>query len=488
VAGPSHPLDPRLPVIVGLGHTDLAAPVPDLMTIAVRDAASDSGAPGLLGSLQCVVVPQGSWNLSDPARSVARELGAPAARTVRCEIGVSQQEVINNALTAVAAGTHDVVAVVGAEARAWERDGGVVQDDEAQRPDEVLTRPPDFVAPIEVAAGIVWPPVQQYAMIENALGASERQEGRAQRDDIAALWARFNAVAVANPDAAFGEARDAQSIATAGPRNRPLAFPYNKWHASQWTVNQASALLVCSAARATEAGVAPDRWLFPHVALHCSDAVTLTARAHLARWPAMGVLGRAARDHLGRDLAELGLVELYSCFPAAVRVQQRELGLDPAGTPTVIGGMSFAGGPFNHYVLMSLVALGRRLRAAPGELGLVTTVSGMLSKPGLAVWSATPPPGAPLVGDLADEAARATAVVPVTPLPPATPTPAVIASYTVTYGGADGLDPERTVVVADLPDGVRTAATCEDADTARLAVAEGLIGRPVEVKDTTFRL
>ena len=63
-----------------------------------------------------------------------------------------------------------------------------------------------------------------------------------------------------------------------------------------------------------------------------------------------------------------------------------------------------------------------------------------------------------------------------------------MASFTVTYGGAEGLDPVRTAVVADLPDGVRTAATCEDAATARLALTEGLIGRTVSVKDTTFSL
>jgi hypothetical protein len=43
-------------------------------------------------------------------------------------------------------------------------------------------------------------------------------------------------------------------------------------------------------------------------------------------------------------------------------------------------------------------------------------------------------------------------------------------------------------MVADLPDGVRTASTCEDAQTARLAAAEGIAGRTVMVKDTTFRL
>ena len=63
-----------------------------------------------------------------------------------------------------------------------------------------------------------------------------------------------------------------------------------------------------------------------------------------------------------------------------------------------------------------------------------------------------------------------------------------MATFTVTYGGPGGLEPVRTAIVADLPDGVRTAATCEDARTARLAVAEGLIGLAVEVKDTTFSL
>jgi acetyl-CoA C-acetyltransferase len=458
------------------------------MTEAVRRAGADSGAPGLLAALDRIVVPQGSWSLTDPARTVARRVGSPDARTVRCEIGVSQQEVINHALAAVGAGDCEVVAVVGAEARAWARDGHTEADEETAPPDAVLARPPDFVAPIEAAAGIVWPVVQQYALIENALGASDGASQTEQRDAVAALWARFNRVARGNPEAAFPAPMDAAEIATPGPRNRPLAFPYNRWHASQWTVNQGSTLLICSAERARAAGVPADRWLFAHVALHCSAAVTLTARRHLQRWPAMGVLGRAAEQGLAAPLRALELAEVYSCFPAAVRIQQRELGLDPAGTPTLTGGMAFAGGPFNHYVVQSTTTLGQRLRDAPDQLGLVTTVSGMLSKPGLAVWSASPPAGAPLVADLAEEAAAATEVVPVADAAPDRPTAATVVSFTVTYGDAGGLEPERTAVVADLPDGVRTAATCEDAQTARLALAEGLVGRTVEVKDTTFRL
>jgi acetyl-CoA C-acetyltransferase len=485
-------LDPRLPVLVGLGAVGHAAPVVDLMTDAVAAAAADAGvdAPALLGHIDCIAVPQGTWSLTDPARTVARRVGSPDARTLLCEVGVSQQEVINHALALVASGRAGTVVVAGSEARAWARDGGVDIDEEDRPPDEVLTRPPDFVAPVEIAAGIVWPPVQQYAVIENALAAALGLSSERQREEIAVLWARFNAVAAHNPEAAFPLQRDGADIATPGPHNRPLSFPYNRWHSSQWTVDQASALVICSAERARAAGVPLERWLFPHVALHSSQAVTLTARRHLEEWPAMEVLGRAAATHLGRPLHELRLAEIYSCFPAAVRVQQRALGLDPDGTPTLTGGMTFAGGPFNHFVVQSLAVLGARLRAEPAEQGLLTTVSGMLSKPGLAVWSASPPAGRgeALLADMAAEVIAATEVVPVVEVPPAATTTATVASFTVTYGGGQGFDPVRTAVVADLPDGVRTVATCEDAETARLAVSEGLIGRAVSVKDTTFSL
>jgi hypothetical protein len=115
----------------------------------------------------------------------------------------------------------------------------------------------------------------------------------------------------------------------------------------------------------------------------------------------------------------------------------------------------------------------------------------MLSKPGLAIWSSDPPPGPAgrlVPVDLAQDATAATEVVPVVDAGPRDRTAASVASFTVTYGGDGGLEPVRTAIVADLPDGTRTAAACEDAPTARFALAEGLIGRAVEVKDTTFSL
>ena len=483
-----HALDPRLPVLVGVGTASASAPVTELMTQAALAAGHDAGSPALLGGVDRVALAQGTWTLTDPARSVARRIGAAGARTYRYEVGVSQQEVVNDGLSSIVRGEADVVLVIGGEARAWARQGEEEPDNETRPPDAIVTRPPDFVAPIEIEAGIVWPPVQQYALIENALAAHEHKGASAHRENVARLWARFNAVAQGNPLAAFPAPRSAADIATAGPKNRPLAYPYNVWHASQWTVDQAAALLFCSAGRAEAAGVPRDRWVFPHVALHVSEAITLTARRDLHAWPAMAALGRAAADHLGRPLTELPITELYSCFPAAVRVQQRALGLDPGGTPTVTGGMTFAGGPFNNFVFGALAAMTRLLRARPDEQGLLTTVSGMLSKPGLAVWSGTPPQDGGLrIADMAVAAAADTATRPVAP-PEGSRGPATVASFTVTYDAGDPLRPIRTAIVADMADGKRTAATCENEPIARLAVAQGLIGRSVHIEKTTFSL
>ena len=102
---------------------------------------------------------------------------------------------------------------------------GVERTTRAEPPDEVLTRPPEFIAPVEIAAGLVWPVVQEYALIENALAAAEHTSSEAQRDEIAALWARFNDVGTRNPDACFGTPRSADDIATPGPAQPSPRLP-----------------------------------------------------------------------------------------------------------------------------------------------------------------------------------------------------------------------------------------------------------------------
>jgi acetyl-CoA C-acetyltransferase len=464
----------------------------ELMASACRSAADDatgseSSARSLLSAVDRVSVPQGTFRYPDPARLVATHIGAREARSHLGELGVPQQTLVTSALQALAAGDSEVALVVGGEARAWarraEREGraAVETPQPGAAPDVVETREPDFVAQPEIDAGLMVP-VQQYAMIENALRHAEGHSIAEHRDEVSALWARFNEVAGTNPRAAFPEARSASSMRDPGPGNFPLAFPYNKWHASQWTVDQAAALLLCTADAARRFGVPTDRWVFPLVGLDAGHAVALSARRLLHRWPAMGVLGRATEDRLGRPLADVEFLEVYSCFPAAVRVQQRELALPLDGTPTVTGGMAFAGGPFNNFTYQATCDVVARLRAEPGTVGVVTTVCGLLTKPGIAAWSAVPDGRPPLLADLAAEAAEATPVLPVLPSHYGK---ATVASYTVTY---DGDRPATVKIIADTPAGDRCLAVADDPALAEQAVRSELIGLAVQVAGGAFRV
>ena len=167
--------------------------------------------------------------------------------------------------------------------------------------DVVHRRAGPLMEPVEVAHRL-WEPVQQYAMIDNALRASEHRTVAEHRAEVAALWEDFNRVARDNPAAAFPTPMEADQIATPSAGNRPLAFPYNKWHASQWTVNQAAALLLCTAEAAGRFGVPSDRWVFPLVGLTSSHSASLLRRRRPQAWPAMGVLGREPRRRVGRPV------------------------------------------------------------------------------------------------------------------------------------------------------------------------------------------
>jgi acetyl-CoA C-acetyltransferase len=196
----------------------------------------------------------------------------------------------------------------------------------------------------------------------------------------------------------------------------------------------------------------------------------------------MHVLGAAAADHLGSPLATIGHAEVYSCFPAAVRVQQRELGLPLDGVPTITGGEPFAGGPWNNFVLQATAAMVERLRADRGSLGLVTTVSGFLTKPGIAVYATEPGASPVLVADLAAEATGATAVAPIAVEYRG---PATIAACTVS---SERNGDRRVITLVDTPAGERWLTFSSDPAVVDRARREELIGTPVEVDGSDFRI
>jgi acetyl-CoA C-acetyltransferase len=127
------------------------------------------------------------------------------------------------------------------------------------------------------------------------------------------------------------------------------------------------------------------------------------------------------------------------------------------------------------------VRLAQRLREEPGASGLLSAVSGMLTKQGVSLWSQQAGPGF-ASADVSAQAERATSRVEVAPEFLGT---ARVAGYTVLFAGDR---PTQTIALCDTEDGARAVAVGEDPALAQWATANELCGREVEISAGGVRL
>jgi acetyl-CoA C-acetyltransferase len=476
----------RTPVLIGIGAVAQREADPAraqepvaLMARALERAADDAGSRRWLERADAIAVPRGFWSYADPARRVAELVNAKRAQTWLAEIGVLQTTLFARACAAIAEGRAEVVLVTGGEAKHrashFERAGGEapISDRPGELPDEVWRPAGDILAPIELASHLGMP-VRQYAVIENALRHAEGRSLEVHRNEVASLWSEMSRVAEENPDAWTRDFVRVDQIRDAGAGNRMLAFPYTKLHNSQWNVDQAAGLIFTSAALARREGIPESQWIHPRAVVESNYMLPLVHRAELHRCAAFRIAGRRAAELASLRLAHLAHFELYSCFPLAVRVQQRELGIPRQRPVTVTGGMAFAGGPLNNFVLQAAVRLAQRLREEPGAAGMLNAVSGMLTKQGVSLWTSSAGP-AFASADVSAEAQRETRRVELAENFSGT---ARIAGYTVLY---EGDDPAQTIVLCDTPEGARAVAVDTAPALAEAAVSREIIGSEVEI-------
>lgn len=463
-------MDARTPVLVGIGVSTqreedaVRALEPlDLMIDAVRRAGKDSRADALLAGVQRIAVPKGRWRYRNPAGEIARSIGARRSVSVLATVGVLQQTLIGDACLRIAQGEIDIALVVGADAgyrllRAKIAAGNAPQDrQQVDTPDVTLAPHDELRHPAELQAGMKMP-VGLYAIMESAFRASRGWTVDAHRDAIAAMYARFSEIAEGNPHAWKRKRVAPAEIRNASERNPMQAFPYTKLHCSTWNVDQAAALIFCAAGKAEALGIPRSQWVHPVASTECNHMVPLSARDDLARCPGASCAGRAALDAGGVRAGDLDLVELYSCFPVAVEMYADELGIELSRDLTVTGGMPFAGGPYNNYVLQATARMAELLRAGPDRLGLVASVSGVLTKQGFGLWGREPGRNGFVHADVTDAVARA---VRIREIVEGHIGDAIVAGYTILHEPAQ---PPRGVVVVDLPDQCRAVAHTEDAN------------------------
>lgn len=407
-----------LPVLVGVGQSlsqwdgtngPDGAPSPlSLMVEASKAALSDSGAD-LADAIDTIAVvrifedsvggaPHPHGHNTNLPGTLARDINASPDKLIYETVGgQSPQALVNEMAARIHAGDADCVLISGSEAnRASKgaRRNGVEIDwaDSADADYEDRGMGPMMLSREEIKHGIV-APAYFYALFENAIAAREGRSRSEHRKAMAELFQPFTSVAAGNPYSQFPQEHSVEFLSTPSKANYEYADPFLKWFIAQDAVNQGAAAILMSSSKADALGVPEDKRVYLHGGGEAADDL-ISLRPRLdGSWAMQTAIGRAL-DQADKTADDIQHLDLYSCFPCAVFSSTAELGIDWKSDPrplTLTGGLPFFGGPGNNYSLHGIAEMAAKLRANPGDYGLVLANGGWMTKEAVGVYSTEKP-------------------------------------------------------------------------------------------------
>ncbi|MDT5078915.1 MAG: acetyl-CoA C-acetyltransferase [Mycobacterium sp.] len=510
------PVDPRTPVVVGVGQFTERIDDPgyrgmssvELATEAVRAALADTGVDvatvaqsievfaGLRQFEICTPFAKPPLGASDNyVRSVAQRVGADPARAVLEPIGGNgPQKLVSEFAGAIAAGDIEVALILGSEpgstAKYFESRAGA-----SEATGEVSDKPDftehvggqledrgygfeQYMSEYTAKHGLTGAPVQ-YGLLDNArrgrlgLGVDD------YRRKMAELFAPFSKVAAKNPFSSSPVERSVEEIETVTDDNRMICDPYPRLLVARDTVNQGAAALVMSVTAARRLGVPEEKWVYLRGHADQTEQDLLDRVDVSVSYSAKQAVAEALRA-AGLGIDKIATFDLYSCFPFPVFAVCDDFGLAPddARGLTLTGGLPYFGGPGNSYSLHGIAETVAEMRSKPGSFGLVGANGGVMSKYSVGVYSTEP-------GDWATDRSKALqasiAALPKVAVTRNADGPAVIETYSVRYDW-----PVRTgVIIGRLDaDGSRFMALSEDEDLVALMTDGDPLGARIAVKST----
>jgi len=476
---------PDIPILIGVGEAseridaaDYAALSPvALAAKAAAAALTDTGVAGLAKHVDVIAAirqfevsganarpPFGASN--NFPRSVAKHIGADPERAILEVVGgQGPQHLVNEFAHAIAAGEMQMALMVGSEAistvrhlqsqgetRDWAETIEGQLEDRGYGMEGLIT--------LDLIAHGARTPIQLYALFENARRARLGLDRGAYAQAMGELFAPFTKVAAGNPHAMSREVYTAEELATVTGPNRLTSDPFPRRMVARDQANQGAAVLMTSVRRARELGVPEDRWVYLYGGADVRER-TVIEREDLSASPAAVAACRKALEVAGLGVEGLQVFDLYSCFPIAVFNICDGLGLatDDSRGLTVTGGLPFFGGAGNNYSMHAIASMVRRLRAQPGDVGLVGANGGFLSKYSVGIYSTAERPFAPF------DSRPLQAEIDAWPAPALDPSftgDAEVETYTVDYSGPA----PRGVIVGRTNSGARIIAMAAPEQTA----------------------
>ena len=388
------------PVVIGISSLQQTGSFNDLdealvlMELVTQNALLDSTNPDIAKYIDEVQVPKGFWKYRDPGRWIAERNGFDDAKTSVTKIGVLQQNLINSACDKIISGEIRASLIVGGEAR-YKKIRALIEDKEffetdlSINPDSYVKAKDDLhIKEEEDHLGLM--AVGYYAILESALRSKKNLNINQHKEYLGKMYSEFSKIAAANPDGWSQKEFSWQDIALANKKNTLQALPYNKLHCTSWNVNQASAMILCSEELADTLNVPDSKRVYPLASSETNHMIAAIQRPNLLEPIGLKLAAEYILNICEQNNIKPNTYELYSCFPIAVQMFAEALGLDADKKLTVTGGMSFAGGPLNNYMIHSTVKMIDVIRQNSEKIGLVTGVSGMMTKQAFALWAKEP--------------------------------------------------------------------------------------------------
>ena len=362
-----------------------------LMDQAVKEALSDSGNKSIKDQIDEIRIPKGFWRYRDPGKWIAKNNDFKKIPTTHvAKIGVLQQNLINEACLKIENGEINAAIILGGEAR-YKQLRSIIEKKEYsetkldENPDFYIKAKEDLYGDEELKElGAM--AVGYYASMETAIRKNDDETIEEHQNNIASMYEEFSKVASNNEDAWLDHPYSREEILVISKKNKMLAYPYNKLHCTSWNVNQSAALIICSEELANKLEIDNNKRVYPISSSENNHMIAIQQRPKLYESLGMIYAAKSINKMMKKLDIRLDAYDLYSCFPAAVKMFSKSLELGSEIPKTITGSMPYAGGPLNSFVIHSTVKMIQKIRALEVRHGLVTGVSGMMTKQSFCVW------------------------------------------------------------------------------------------------------
>lgn len=433
-----------------------------IATQALADARITADQVDLVGCIDPF-----SWTYADLATQVAEGIGIgtdveeiwlPAG-------GTTPQDLIHEIAVKMENGEHDVALLFGAEAMRTRR--------KATRAGQQLTWPPrdksinpmrgqdPMTSAWETQHGLRLP-IQAYPLLENALRHAHGRTADEQIGVAANILHKNALVAAKNPHAWFQDAPSASLISTVSEENRMISYPYTKRMNAIMDVDQAAAIVMVSA-RFINAQGGLERSAAVLGGAGSEDVWNPMQRPSLATSTGMRTAFGKALEFAQLGPTQITAFDFYSCFPSPVQMALAalDLSVDDERDFSITGGLGYAGGPGNNYVMHSLATAVARLRDNPDDTLMITGVGMANTKHAATILCR---------GDQAPDSATGNTVFRVATGEAALEVAeqasghCTVVSYTVEYDR--DAHPINIIYILDTEDGKRAVANARDPEVA----------------------